>query len=348
MTGEIGEFMHTSIDLDSAEAPHVSFFTMNDTHNLSLATLDSNQWAIQQILIENDFRGFASFELDANDHGHLAIQRNIITEKDNTDRALSYATDESGAWEIETLDISDEYEWDIGKSASLAVDADNAVHISYQRIGLLAITNAGGQWTEQGGDVCPQPEGSAGHFSSITTDADNQVHIAHGGCDANNSCLRYVTSVGGWHGECVPNSEYRSNQSAIAVDQLGEVYLAFIQTIEEEKKTRKLYIAIKSDDNWTIEGIDPNISFFCRELSDSYLGLDGDGNAHIAYTGLDDENNPVLKYATNASGEWVTEIVDPSPNSGIGASIAVDSEGYVHISYYDNGNSSLKYATNRP
>ncbi|HPM75863.1 MAG TPA: hypothetical protein PK961_02145 [bacterium] len=47
-------------------------------------------------------------------------------------------------------------------------------------------------------------------------------------------------------------------------------------------------------------------------------------------------------------GEWVTEIVDPSPNSGIGASIAVDGDGYVHISYYDNGNSSLKYATNRP
>ncbi len=40
------------------------------------------------------------------------------------------------------------------------------------------------------------------------------------------------------------------------------------------------------------------------------------------------------------------------PNSGIDASIdasiAVDSEGYVHISYYDNGNSSYKYATNRP
>jgi len=348
MYGVMGEFMHSSIDLDSMDAPYISFFDMASPYGLRVASCQNNEWIIQRILNDSEFRGFASYELDDNDIGHLAIQQIITTPEKDTLKILSHATNKNGIWELEVIsdDVDEDY-LEVGNFASLAIYADNKLHLSCY--GLLYFNNISGPWEFEGYDPC-NLEASSGFFSSIIIDGDNEVHITHGGCDNIEYCQRYTTSVGGWHGECIPDTEDRTYQSSITVDQNGVINIAFNRLYETTKheQIHSLYFALKSGDEWTTEEIDSNISAKCRELSDSYLGLDPDGNAHIAYTGLDDEDIPVLKYATNASGEWVTEIVDPSPNSGIGASIAVDGEGYVHISYYDNGNSSLKYATNRP
>src|SRR3990172_8200809 len=57
----------------------------------------------------------------------------------------------------------------------------------------------------------------------------------------------------------------------------------------------------------------------------------------------------IFIYASNASGSWETEIV--ANNSGIvdgdssDSSIAVDSSGEIHISYYDCYEKGLKYAS---
>ncbi len=348
MSGVIDEFMHTSIDLDSIEAPHISFFDMKFPHGLRVAAWQNNEWIVQRILNDSEFRGFASYELDDNDIGHITIQQIITNLGKDTYRILSHAKNENGPWELEVIsDNVGENSLEVGNYASLAIDIDNKMHVSCR--GLIYYNNVEGAWAYQGGDTCSS-EGGSGYFTSIFIDDENEVHITHGGCDDIEDCQRYVTSLGGWHGECIPDSQKTAYQSSINVDHNGFINIAYNLLFEDTKFDHymSLNFAYKAGDNWTTEEVDPNISDNCRELSDSYLGLDSDGNAHIAYTGLDDADNPVLKYATNASGEWVTEIVDPSPNSGIGASIAVDNEGYVHISYYDNGNSSLKYATNRP
>ncbi|HHT9106708.1 MAG TPA: carboxypeptidase regulatory-like domain-containing protein, partial [Candidatus Wujingus californicus] len=73
------------------------------------------------------------------------------------------------------------------------------------------------------------------------------------------------------------------------------------------------------------------------------LALDSSGNAHISYW---DVTNGDLKYATNASGSWVTTTVDSAGNVGQYTSIALDSSGKAHISYYDATFRKLKYATN--
>jgi hypothetical protein len=64
---------------------------------------------------------------------------------------------------------------------------------------------------------------------------------------------------------------------------------------------------------------------------------------HISYY---DNTNGDLKYATNASGVWVTVTVDSVWDVGYHTSLALDSSGKAHISYYDYTNSDLKYATN--
>lgn len=73
------------------------------------------------------------------------------------------------------------------------------------------------------------------------------------------------------------------------------------------------------------------------------VGLDSTNNVHISYQ---DTTSFDLRYATNASGVWVTSTIDSTGWMGYFTSIAIDSNNKAHISYYDGNNRTLKYATN--
>ena len=61
--------------------------------------------------------------------------------------------------------------------------------------------------------------------------------------------------------------------------------------------------------------------------------LDEDGHAHLSYY---DSLNTNLVYATNKNGSWVNYIIDSDVSgNGLSSSIAIDSNGTVHISYID-------------
>ena len=73
------------------------------------------------------------------------------------------------------------------------------------------------------------------------------------------------------------------------------------------------------------------------------LAMGTDHHAYISYQGSDGH----LKYATNASGSWLTTTVDSS-NNGYATTnnIALDASNHAYISYYDSVNKHLRYATN--
>jgi hypothetical protein len=79
----------------------------------------------------------------------------------------------------------------------------------------------------------------------------------------------------------------------------------------------------------------------------SSLAVETSGRIHVSYWDL---SNADLKYATCAAGcdgaaGWQAFTVDGGGLVGEYTSLAVDAGGRVHVSYYDNTNDDLKYAT---
>ena len=66
---------------------------------------------------------------------------------------------------------------------------------------------------------------------------------------------------------------------------------------------------------------------------------------HVVYL---DAINYSLKYATNKSGSWVTQVLDDQGDStGFFPSIAIDKNNKLHVSYYDLDTTALKYISNK-
>ena len=70
------------------------------------------------------------------------------------------------------------------------------------------------------------------------------------------------------------------------------------------------------------------------------IAVDTKNHPHIAY------GSDHLYYSYYNGSSWTTKTVDSSPGVGSYASLALDSAGKVHISYFDATNFTLKYATN--
>jgi hypothetical protein len=80
------------------------------------------------------------------------------------------------------------------------------------------------------------------------------------------------------------------------------------------------------------------------------IAVDDQGALHVSYY---DETKGRLKYASNASGSWVTEVVDDGSDAAAGqpphdvgrdSAIAVDTTGAAHIAYFDLSKGTLRYA----
>jgi subtilisin family serine protease len=288
---------------------------------LSMPSATFAVWSIEAVDVPKRFSDFYSRA--------IAIDR--VTNKPHIvygGNQLYHAYFNGTQWIRETIDSA----LGAGRYASIAIDLNNKIHISYYDStngDLKYATNTSGVWVKSTIDGI----GDVGQYSSIAIDTNNKIHISY--YDSANGALKYATnSTGSWVISFIDSSGDVGEYTSIAVDSNNKIHISYYDSTNGDLKyaTNTSGVWIKS----TINGIGDVGQY-------SSIAIDTNNKIHISYC---DSTNLDLKYATNASGSWVTSTIDSSGNAGYYTSIAIDSDNKVHISYTYLSNWDLKYATN--
>jgi len=168
----------SDIALDAADAVHISSYQGFQEISLIYTSNKSEIWTSEPV--DTDYAGeFSDIAIDANGKMHISYCKYF--------GELGYATNASGAWQIELLGS------DSCSHTSLALDSSDHVHISYISDGeyLAYITNRSGAWLRTSLDRIGPLSGDPAYPASIALDTAGNVHISYFGAYED---LKYITN----------------------------------------------------------------------------------------------------------------------------------------------------------
>ncbi len=326
-------FSQRALAIDQSGRPHVAY---GGTH-LHHAYFDGVQWQLEEIDRSPGVGGqgagggamgvWATTAIDGNNRVHIFYVDKF--------EHLKYATNAGGTWVTASLDST----LGGGRNTSIALDALGKIHMSYFVVtgshpdstwgNIEYATNKSGVWvtTTVDSDVME------GFYPSLALDGDGKVHISYGAA----SLLKYATNASGsWvstTADHVPNSNIF--YTSIATDSSGRAHVSYaVYGVNTE-----IRYATNTSGSWVAVRADPGDA---GENSPSSIAVDALGSVHIVYAGEALQGSWVypVRYATNASGAWVSTTVD----DGAGfTSFTLDPSGSAQIGYYANG--EIRFAT---
>ncbi len=276
-----------SLALDSAGRPHITHYE----YSLQHLYYDGTAWQSERV----DFYGAAygeynSLALDSADHPHVAY-----TKTGTNVTLLKYAYHDGSAWHKETVDgLGDE---DVGNFVSLALDADDHPHISYQDVtnyNLRYAYHDGSAW-----HITVVDSGTeTGYWTSIALDSAGHPHIAY--YDQGESKVRYASYDGSaWQIETV-ESFLSAQYISLALDSHDRPHIAYYAEIclfDCEEVLRHIYY---DGTTWQREAVENS------EMRHISLAVDDQDRLHIAYY---DPVNDDLRYARGVSLSTLTNRV---------------------------------------
>ena len=144
--------------------------------------------------------------------------------------------------------------------------------------------------------------------------------------------LYYAKSTAGvWTTEVLSKTHsHVGSSTALALDGTGKPRMVFANN------GYSLHYAIPGATSWTISEPEPGTKVSGRPA----IALDTKDHVHIAYH---DSAATTVRYLTNASGKWVSVLVD-GPGKGSALDMQLDSNQRPHIAYRDDSKQGLKYA----
>ena len=345
--GDVGEY--SSIAIDSYGFKHISYF--DDTNDdLKYATDKTGSWVTTSVdATWHSVGKYSSIAIDSNDGVHISYY-------DDTNRNLKYATCSSACsiasnWDTVTAHAMSAR--DVGWFTSIAIDSNDAIHISYYDFSSKDLKYAtcssgcttGSNWSQ----VSVDTPGSVGSQSSIAIDSNDAIHISYS--DVTNGRLKYATCSSGctaednWSKVRVDTASNVGSWNSIAIDSNDVVHISYHDTTNGDLKyaTCSSSCTSPSQNNWDKVYVDS-----VGDVGEySSIAIDSNDVVHISYH---DTTNPNLKYATCSSScttanNWNNVSVDETGDVGRYGSIAIDSNDGVHISYYDLSDEDLKSIT---
>ena len=276
-----------SLALDSAGRPHITHYE----YSLQHLYYDGSAWQSERVDSYGGAYGeYNSLAIDSADHPHVAY-----TKTGTNVTLLKYAYYDGSAWHKETVDgLGDE---DVGSFVSLALDADDHPHISYQDVtnyNLRYAYHDGSAW-----HITVVDSGTeTGYFTSIAVDSAGHPHIAY--YDHGESKVRYASYDGSaWHIETVESFLW-AQYISLALDSSDHPHIAYYGEIclfDCEKVLRHIYY---NGTEWQREAVENS------EMQHVSLAVDVHDRFHIAYY---DPVNDDLWYAYGASTATLTNRV---------------------------------------
>ncbi|WP_394840200.1 hypothetical protein LVJ94_25275 [Pendulispora rubella] len=240
------------------------------------------------------------------------------------------------AWNIASVDATT----NVGASTSLEVDRDGAVHVSYWDQARDALNYAhrprDGAWA-----LAIVDGDHAGEQSSLAVDdADGSVHIAYARA---RSELKMADSAGRgrpWTTGVIDTIGSRGPFPSLAVSKSGALRLSYMRGTQGVADGVLRYAERpKGAAAWALEVVDDEADINAGEFSS--LVIDPSDRTYIAYHVVIPHD---IRVAERGGSGWLKQTVDATNNVGAYTSLAVDSAGTLHASYYDYSDGDLKYA----
>jgi hypothetical protein len=312
-----------SLVLDSKGSVHICYYDAK-SRSLKYATNAGGSWAVSTIDAAGANGYYTSMAVDGRDGLHVSY-----CAREGYDLRLRYATKVDGAWVCRTVDSKRNLQ-----DTSLAVGAAGRVCIACfdaTEEDLVFFDNAGGAWRA----TTVSSAGSVGKGCCLKLGADGAARIAFHAQDTD--LIRYASDSGGvWKIQSVPalaGSEGFTPYLSLALDAAGHAYISY--GAADGMSTCHLGLASDAGGDWKSENLASRPSGGDGWWSS--IAVDAHGAIHISYDGS-------MKYATNAGGAWNYYVIATGANAGAYNSLAIGSDGSVHVAYFDFYTKELKYA----
>ena len=330
--GDVGRYV--SMAVDKLGAVHLAYldYTKQD---LKYATdsVKAGQFVAQMVDGTASAAGFYSaIALDAAGKVHIAYYELVGSD-------LLYATNLSGAWQTNVVDSAGT----VGQHASLAVASDGTVHISYRNVDAGTVRYASGKlgaW-------------SLKTFGALLDGASNTALALSG----NEPSIFYATSNAGPYEERLrldagkvgvfTTSYLDSGVTSYVwgsefVGQRGTQVSSGQVVGMGGRKDRPPFLV-----RWLAKGHEWRAYSQATNLRPWAIATDKTGAVHACGDRLGGDPNTAGGAAIYVTGTWDTgltaTVIDPASKSGNPCSIAVAPDGKVHLTYYDSGNTVMRY-----
>ncbi len=179
---------------------------------------------------------------------------------------------------------------------------------------------------------------ATGTFQNLvaTKDIYGAYHIAYQ--KRNVWQMFYLTNASGiWINTQITNSSGEHHPGGIAVDNSGKVHISYVLYGSDD-----LIYTTNTSGTWqeTVVESSTHVGDINRMV------LDSNDKVHIVYNNINSGNSS-LKYATNQSGSWLTELIDNNGGglTGYYIEMTMDGSNQLHIAYSGVNMNDIRYTT---
>ncbi len=313
-----------SLALDEWNFPHIGYL---GDGAVKYAAYDGATWYVDTVDSGQDFGQALSLALDSHGRPHVSY---------SSSGALKYAWHDGATWHVETVNHT-------GSFPSLMLDASDRPHISFATGTLKYAWHDGTTWHIEDVDS----GGWVRWATSLALDSAGHPHIGYylPNDDPYNewTIFKYAWFDGAtWQRVAIGGAGEEGGYTSLALDSLDRPHMVWSYSAVPHALNGILRYTRFDETGWHTEDI-----ALLRDHVSVSLALDGSDRAHVIYIGSEtvwDYATGALWYTWNDGEQWRAEIVDHQDKVGSHTSMALDSQGWAHISYYDEFYGGLKYA----